>query len=131
MGQGSGPSHRLSFAERLELQHRVRAGETHEAAAAAVGCSPKSVQRLLLKTGGIKSRAKPQSILRLSLGEREEISRGLLAGESFRFIAARLGRSPSTIAREVAAGGNRNRYRAWRADESSHRRARRPRATCG
>jgi len=127
MGQGSGPSHRLSFAERLELQQRVRAGETHQAAAAAVGCSPKSVQRLLLRTGGIKSRAKAESILRLSLAEREEISRGLLAGESFRFIAARLGRSPSTIAREVAAGGNRNRYRAWRAEESSHRRARRPR----
>ena len=120
MGQGSGPSHRLSFAERLELQRRVRAGETFEGAAAAVGCSPKSVQRLLLKTAGIKSRAKPQSVLRLSLAEREEISRGLLAGESFRFIAARLGRSPSTIAREVAVGGNRNRYRGLNAKKLTH-----------
>ena len=80
MGHGSGPSHRLTVAERSELQRRVRAGETHEAAAAAVGCSAKSVQRLLRKTGGVKSRAKPRSPLRLSLAEREEISRGLLAG---------------------------------------------------
>src|SRR6266852_629149 len=44
MGQGSGPAHRLTGAERLELQRRVRAGETHEGAATALGCSAKSVQ---------------------------------------------------------------------------------------
>jgi len=88
MGQGSGPSHRLTFAERSELQRRVRAGETYVGAAAAVGCSSKSVQRLLAKTGGIKSRTRPRSPLRLSLAEREEISRGLLAGDSRRIIAA-------------------------------------------
>ena len=54
MGQGSGRAHRLTCAERLELQRRVRAGETHEVAATAVGCSAKSVQRLLVKTGGVK-----------------------------------------------------------------------------
>jgi IS30 family transposase len=54
MGQGSGQAHRLTGAERLELQSRVRAGETHEVAASAVGCSAKSVQRLLVKTGGGK-----------------------------------------------------------------------------
>jgi hypothetical protein len=53
MGQGSGPAHRLTKAERLELQHRVRAGESHRAAAISVGCSAKSVQRLLWKTGGV------------------------------------------------------------------------------
>ena len=42
MGQGSGRAHRLTCAERLELQRRVRAGETHEVAATAVGCSAKS-----------------------------------------------------------------------------------------
>ena len=126
MGHGSGPSQRLTFAERSDLLRRVRAGETHEEAAAAVGCSAKSVQRLLTKTGGVKSRAKPRSPLRLSLAEREEISRGLLAGESRRAIAARLGRSPSTVTREVAAAGRPNSYRAWRADERARRRARRP-----
>lgn len=126
MGHGSGPSHRLTFAERSELLRRVRTGETHESAAAAVGCSAKSVQRLLGKTGGVKSRAKPRSPLRLSLAEREEISRGLLAGESRRAIATRLGRSPSTVAREVATAGGARSYRAWRADERACRRARRP-----
>ena len=126
MGQGSGPAHRLTGAERLELQRRVRAGETHAAAAAALGCSAKSVQRLLGKTGGLKSRAILQSALRLSLPEREEISRGLLAGETCHGIAARLGRSPSTVSREIVAGGRRDRYRAWRAEEGARKRVRRP-----
>ena len=126
MGQGSGPSHRLAHAERLELLRLVRTGETYEAAAKAVGCSSKSVQRLLAKTGGIKARTTPQSALRLSLAEREEISRGLLAGESYRRLAARLGRSPSTVSREVAADGPREQYRAWRADTRARRRVRRP-----
>ena len=126
MGQGSGQAHRLTGAERLELQCRVRAGETHEVAASAVGCSAKSVQRLLVKTGGVKPRVRPQSALRLSLREREEISRGLLAGDSCRVIARRLGRAPSTVSRDVAAAGHRQRYRGWRAEETAHRRARRP-----
>ena len=128
MGQGSGPSYRLSWADRAELRRRVRAGQTHKSAAAAVGCSAKSVQRLLRKTGGVKPRTKPRSPLRLSLSEREEISRGLLAGDSRRVIATRLGRSPSTVAREVAAAGGRSPYRAWRGDERARRRARRPKS---
>ena len=79
MGQGLGPGHRLTCGERLEFQRRVRAGETHVATAISVGCSAKSVQRWLEKTGGVKSRTKPQSAWRLSLADREEISRGLLA----------------------------------------------------
>ena len=126
MGHGSGPSHRLTFAEKSELRRRMRAGETHKGAAAAVGCSSKSVQRLLAKTGGVKSRAKPRSPLRLSPAEREEISRGLLAGDSQRVIAARLSRAPSTVKREVEAGGGPISYRAWRSDERARRRARRP-----
>lgn len=126
MGQGFGWGHRLTHGERLELQRRVRGGETHVEAAKAVGCSAKSVQRLLEKTGGLKPRTTPQSALRLSLPEREEISRGLLGGDSCRAIATRLGRSPSTISRDVAAGGARVQYRAWRADRTAHRRAHRP-----
>ena len=126
MGQGSGTGHRLTCAERLELQRRVRSGETHQSAAAALGCSAKSVQRLLVKTGGLMPRTMLQSALRLSLSEREEISRGLLAGETCHRIAARLGRSPSTVSREVSAGGHRDRYRAWRAEERARRRVRRP-----
>jgi transposase, IS30 family len=70
-----------------------------------------------------------RSPLRLSLSEREEISRGLAAGDSLRHIAERLGRAPSTVSREVAANGGRRAYRACRADRAALRRARRPRAS--
>jgi IS30 family transposase len=58
-----------------------------------------------------------RSELRLSLADREEISRGLIAGAAFAVIAAGVGRAPSTVAREVAANGGRHRYRAHAADE--------------
>jgi IS30 family transposase len=67
-----------------------------------------------------------RSPLRLSLTEREEISRGLAGGEALRAIARRLGRSPSTISREVATNGGRGRYRACRADAAAVKRMRRP-----
>ncbi len=63
---------------------------------------------------------------RLSLAEREEISRGLGHGESFSQLARRLGRSTSTISREVAANGGRDHYRAWRAHDRAYLEARRP-----
>lgn len=67
-----------------------------------------------------------RSALRLSLVEREDISRGLAAGESLRTISARLGRAPSTISREVRANSGRGRYRAVAADERAWRQALRP-----
>ena len=68
----------------------------------------------------------PRSPLRLSLDEREEISRGLVAGESLRSIAGRLGRSPSTVSREVARHGGARGYRAATADRRAVRATRRP-----
>src|SRR5258708_14523173 len=99
--QWSGNARRLSQADRLEIERRIWGGETFETAAAAVGCSTKSIQRFLALTGGLKRRVKERSALRLSLGEREEISRGLTAGDSLRAIARRLRRAPSTISRDV------------------------------
>jgi IS30 family transposase len=72
-------------------------------------------------------RSRPRSPLRLSLAEREEISRGLVAEDSCHEIARRLGRAPSTISREVIANGPRAPYRAWHADAQAVRRAARPR----
>ena len=66
--------------------------------------------------------------LRLSMGEREEISGGIAGGESFRSMALRLSRSASTVSREVAANGGRDRYRAVAAHRGSRRRAQRPKA---
>jgi IS30 family transposase len=102
------------------------AGETFTVAAAAVGCSTKSIQRLMARTGGLKARARARSPLRLSGADREELSRGLVAGDSLRRIAIRLRRAPSTISREVAWNGPRERYRAWKAEVRASRRARRP-----
>jgi len=68
-----------------------------------------------------------RSSLRLSLEEREEISRGLTEGLSVRAIAGRLGRAPSSVSREIGANGGRSRYRAWRGDERAVRRMARPR----
>ena len=67
-----------------------------------------------------------RSPLRLSLVEREEISRGLAGGESLRSIARGLGRAPSTISREVRVNGGARCYRACGADRDALRRARRP-----
>jgi IS30 family transposase len=63
---------------------------------------------------------------RLTLADREEITLGVQAGESFTVIAARLPRATSTVSREVAAGGGRAQYRAWRAHQRAREQARRP-----
>jgi transposase, IS30 family len=63
---------------------------------------------------------------RLTLADREEITLGLHAGESFTVIAARLGKAVSTVSREVAANGGRGAYRAWRAHQRAREQARRP-----
>jgi IS30 family transposase len=62
------------------------------------------------------------------MAEREEISRGVAAGEPGREIAARLGRAPSTVSRELARNGGRGRYRAQAADAAAFGRAQRPKA---
>jgi hypothetical protein len=89
MRTGGDYGRRLSSGERLELRRRVATGQAFAVAAAAVGCSTKSVQRLLAATGGLRDRVRDRSPLRLSAVEREEISRGLRAGESCRAIACR------------------------------------------
>jgi IS30 family transposase len=63
---------------------------------------------------------------RLTLADREEITIGLHAGESFAGVARRLGKAVSTVSREVAANGGRGGYRAWRAHQRASQRARRP-----
>lgn len=60
------------------------------------------------------------------MAEREEISRGLAMGYSARAIAILLGRSPSTIAREITRNGGCAAYRAAVADQRAYQRARRP-----
>jgi IS30 family transposase len=85
-----------------------------------------SLRRFIADHGGTRPTLRQRSELRLSLEEREEISRGLAAGLSIRAIAEGLERSPSTVCREVNANGGRTKYRALQADRGARKRALRP-----
>ncbi len=85
-----------------------------------------SLRKFISDHGGRRPTPRERSELRLSLQEREEISRGLAAGLSIRAIADGLNRSPSTICREVNSKGGRRKYRALQADRAALRRALRP-----
>jgi len=119
--QGTSPfGNRLGHADRVELLERVCAGETQPEIARALGVTTRTVRRVLARAGGApsrRSRRRARSSLRLSLVEREEIRAGIAAGESFRVIARRLGRAPSTVSREVGGVAGRRGYRAMRADD--------------
>jgi len=88
-----------------------------------------AIQRILSRTGGIRPPQKKRSRLALTLAEREEISRGVVAGRSNRWIASELGRAPSTVSREIKRNGGPRRYRASKADQAAWDRAHRPK-TC-
>jgi IS30 family transposase len=87
-----------------------------------------SVQRILAETGGIRPPQRRRSRQALSLAEREEISRGIVADRSLRSIASSLGRAPSTVSRELRRNGGRRRYRANQADQAAWDRAKRPKS---
>jgi transposase, IS30 family len=112
--------------ERLLVVALVSSGVGAEEAGAAVGCTARSVNRLVVALGGVRARKRPRSPRRLSLEDREEIRAGLQAGASLAAVARRIGRCPSTVSREVNRNGGRRRYRAVAADGAAYRRALRP-----
>ena len=85
-----------------------------------------SIFNMLAPTGGIRPPPRQRSRLALTPAEREEISRGLACRLSLRTIATKLGRSPSTISRELHRNGGATGYRAVKADQAAWDRARRP-----
>ena len=103
-------------------------GATLREAAAAAGVSRTAGHYWLHESGGVRPRARrPRSPLRLSLAEREEISRGLARGLTLTAIADGLHRSTSTVSREIARNTTPSGYRAVRADRMAQARTRRPR----
>jgi IS30 family transposase len=94
----------------------------------SMGRGPDGVYFVIRKAGGIRPAPRVRSARQLSLAEREEISRGIAAGQSCRAIAARLGRAPSTVSRELGRNGGRRRYRAVTADRAAWQAARRPKS---
>jgi IS30 family transposase len=117
---------RFSEAEKALIWDRRREGVGMRTVARELGRAHGSVRTMVEDHGGVRPHPRVRSSWHLSLVEREEISRGMAAGESLRSIAARLGRSASTVSREVARNGGRFRYRAHRADQAAWNRARRP-----
>lgn len=116
----------LSPEQKVELWARWKAGQSLSDIGRALGKHAASVFGVLLSKGGIAPPARKRSRLSLSLKDREEISRGLIAGVSLRKIAEQLGRSPSTISREIRRNQGRQKYRATNADERAWREASRP-----
>ena len=106
---------------------RLKAGMAAKPVARELGLPEGTVRAYLVRCGGIRPVPRRRGVGRLSLVEREEISRGLAAGLSIRAIAGQLGRAASTISREVNRNGGR-RYRALRADRAAWSRASRPKA---
>ena len=115
----------ISAAERAELWQRWKSGESVGGIAQALGRCHTSVHWVVAARGGFAPALRRRSRLALSLAEREEISRGVCASVSMRQIAARLGRAPSSVSRELARHGGPHRYRAAVADRRAWDRARR------
>ena len=116
----------LTVQEKAEIWRGYRAGNSLRSISRALGRSIEALRALVASTGGRPPVVPRRSRLRLSLAEREEISRGVVAGDSCRLIARRLRRAPSTVSRELTGNGGRQRYRACRAEQAAWGRARRP-----
>jgi len=119
---------RFTAAESAEIWDRWQRGEGLKSIGRLYGKNSSSIFNHLKPSGGIRPPLRRRSQRALSLSEREEISRGVVAGYSMRSIAARLGRAPSTVSRELCRNGGYGRYRATVADKQAWDRALRPKA---
>jgi IS30 family transposase len=117
----------LSWSVQSRVWDAWAGGASIRVAAASAGVPAATAWRWLRGAGGVRPRApRPVSPLRLSLAQREEISRGLSAKLSFAEIGRRIGRPACTVSREVGRNGGRYYYRAVQADRRARVRARRP-----
>ena len=123
------PRIRYTESQKALMWDRWQKGESLQQIAQLFDRNHPSIERILAETGGIRPAQRRRSRLALTLAEREEISRALVAGLTLRSIATRLGRAPSTISREINRNGGQTSYRASQADQSAWDRAHRPK-TC-
>ena len=113
--------------QKAELWERWKSGQCVADIARALARRNKSgVYRVLALSGGIAPASRRRASVALKLEEREEISRGIAAGQSIRLIARGLRRSPSTVSREIGRNGGCSAYRASEADTRAWERALRP-----
>lgn len=118
----------LCPAEREWVLERLRAGDPVLEIAVAFDVGKMTVYRIR-DHAALAGRRVSHSGWRLSYEERAQIAARLELDQGVREIAAVLGRSPSTISREIARNGGRARYRSLRAEQRAQRCARRPKAT--
>ena len=116
-------------ADKTLMWDRWQKGESLNAIARLLGTSHSAISGVLSKTGGVRPADRQRSRIAMTLADREEISRGVAAGQSLRTIAKRLCRAPSTISREVNRNGGRQPDRANKAEQAAWDRAHRPK-TC-
>jgi IS30 family transposase len=116
----------FTAAEKTELWDRWQRGESLKEIGRAFGKPSSSIHLQVSPHGGIRPAQRRRSRLSLTLSEREEISRGLAAHQSARSMARLLGRSASTVSRELSRNGGYDCYRAALADAKAWNRARRP-----
>ncbi len=106
----------LAAEQMAELWQRWKAGQSMNGIGQALGRDRSSIHYVVRCRGGIAPVVRRRSRLALTLVEREDISRGIAVGWSIRRIADELGRSASTVSREVTRHGGRSDYRATEAD---------------
>lgn len=111
---------------RSRIWDKYEQGESLWSIARSIDRSSSCIYGLLAPTGGVRPPDRKRAKLALSLAEREEISRGIVANHSIRAIAAQLGRSPSTVSREINRHGGYADYRAAQADKRAWDNALRP-----
>ena len=116
----------LTASQKADVWQQWKRGLSLSEIGCALGKHAGSIHGVLSSNGGISPATRRRSRLALTLAEREEISRGLAADTPMRQIAARLGRAPSTVSREIARHGGRSRYRASVADGAAWEQTRRP-----
>src|SRR5258705_12840550 len=115
--------------QKAELWERWKSGQCVADIARALERRNKSgVYRILALNGGIAPAPRRRARVALRGDEREEISRGIAAGRSMRHIAQGLGRSPSTVSREIRRNGGCSAYRASKAETRAWGRGLRPKA---
>jgi IS30 family transposase len=115
---------------RREIIDLARRGVLQRDVAKTLGVSQQLVSSVLVASGGVyRVEDWRVSDARLSLEDRIEIGLGCQRGDSLRVIARRIGRSPSTISREVTANGGRVWYRPMKAHRRARALARRPKPT--
>ena len=112
--------------QKAEIWDRWQRGESMSSIGRVFDRGSSSIYPLLERAGGIRPPTRTRSRLALTLNEREEISRGLVAQHSLRSIARKLHRAPSTISREVHRNGGIKQYRASVSDTKAWDRAHRP-----